>query len=257
MKKLLPLLMLLLPALALAQSRVDAKEIVDKINRCQAVSYQHATIDGKLDFTRLNNRKLQDESGSWTGEASKTYISTVNVPVRFTNCTFAGDVLAYEHLEDSRETNNANFGDNVVFENCTFKGESAFKYTRFAKGASFAGSRFHGEALFKYSHFRESPGFSRAKFEEEANFKYASFSGPVHFDEATFRGEADFKYTRFPARSSLRSAVFAGHANFKYAKFSEPVDLSGVDFRGGEDFKYTSVGGKSMSAYLYTHEKRK
>ncbi len=253
MKKVLFLCMLLLPALARAQATADAKEIVGKISRGEAVSYRNATITGTLDLTQLDNRKLREEPGKW--EDSKTYVSTVKAPVSFTNCTFAGDVLAYYHLEDKQETHTADFDEGVVFENCTFKGKSAFKYSRFARGASFAGSRFGGEVSFKYSHFANGPDFSKTRFDDVADFKYTHFGEEANFSDAGFGGEAVFKYTAFPARSSFRNVVFSRHADFKYAKFSEPVDLSGVDFRGGEDFKYTRVGGKSMSAYLLTNKK--
>ncbi|MBD0254409.1 MAG: pentapeptide repeat-containing protein, partial [Cytophagales bacterium] len=173
MKKTFFLFLLLLPALTRAQAPVDAKEILGKINRGEAVSYRNATINGTLDLTQLDNRKLRKEPGKW--EDSKTYVSTVKAPVSFTNCTFAGDVLAYYHLEDEAETHTADFDEGVVFENCTFKGKSAFKYSRFARGASFAGSRFAREALFKYSHFAGGPNFGKARFEETADFKYARF----------------------------------------------------------------------------------
>ncbi len=252
-KKTLSLFMLLLPALAWAQATVDAKEIVGKINRGEAVSYRDATINGTLDLTQLDNRKRREESGKW--DDSKTYVSTVKAPVSFTNCTFAGDVLAYYHLEDEEETHTADFDEAVVFENCTFKGKTAFKYSRFARGASFAGSRFGGEALFKYSHFAGGPNFSKTRFDDAADFKYTHFREEANFSDAGFGGDAVFKYTQFPARSSFRNAVFSRHADFKYAKFSEPVDLSGVDFRSSEDFKYTRGGGKSMSAYLLANKK--
>ncbi len=253
MKKAFSLLLFLLPALAWAQAALDAKEIVARINRGEAVSYRDATINGTLDLTQLDNRKRREEPG--TGEDSKTYVSTVKAPVSFTNCTFAGDVLAYYHLEDEQETHTADFDEAVVFENCTFRGKTAFKYSRFARGASFAGSRFGQEALFKYSQFAKAPNFSKARFDDAADFKYTHFREEANFSDAGFEGEAVFKYTQFPGRSSFRNAVFSRHADFKYAKFSEPVDLSGVDFQGGEDFKYTRVGGKSMSAYLLANKK--
>jgi len=253
MRKALSLLVLLLPALAWAQAAVDAKEIIAKINRGEAVSYRDATINGTLDLTQLDNRKLRKEPGKW--EDSKTFVSTVKASVSFTHCTFAGDVLAYYHLEDAEETHTADFDENVTFENCTFKGKSAFKYSRFAGSASFAGSRFNEGALFKYSQFAKGPDFSKAQFEAPADFKYAHFREAATFSEAGFKGEAVFKYARFPAGSSFRNVVFSRHADFKYAKFSEPIDLSGVDFRGGEDFKYTTVGGKPMSGYLLTNKK--
>ncbi len=122
MKKLFYLLLLLLPALAVAQNNVDAREIIDKINRGETVTYRNATITGKLDFTGLSNRTLKPEKtyASWTGR-TKTFISTVNVPLQFTNCTFTDEVLAYysvekENDEGGSEIYKADFNQDVLFE---------------------------------------------------------------------------------------------------------------------------------------------
>ncbi len=169
MKKLFYLLLLLLPALAVAQNNVDAREIIDKINRGETVTYRNATITGKLDFTGLSNRTLKPEKtyANWTGRA-KTFISTVNVPLQFTNCTFTDEVLAYysvekENDEGGSEIYKADFNQDVLFEGCTFKGQSAFKYSIFTEKAFFAGSRFNNEALW----------LSRGDFRNHGNFRNA------------------------------------------------------------------------------------
>ncbi len=245
------LLLGLLPLLSFAHSSVDAKEIIDRINGNESVSYQNATISGDVDFTRLKNRKLRRDWGQHGSDGeNKNYISTVEVPIRFVNCTFTDDVLAYYHLENKEETYNADFTEDVVFESCTFRGKSAFKYSKFDRKASFKDSRFREEALFKYSQFITQPNFEGTTFEEEANFKYAHFNDGVNFSDASFAKRADFKYTQFPSGTNFRNAAFSGFADFKYAQFSGEVELDGIAFNGSEDFKYTKVNGKSFSTYL-------
>ncbi|RDV11049.1 hypothetical protein DXT99_25610 [Pontibacter diazotrophicus] len=244
--------LLLLPLLSFGQIRVDASEILQKINRGEAVSYQNAEITGDLDMTRLQNMKLKDgESGD-----SKEYISTVTSPLTFINCTFKGDVRAYYNPDNgtsgffnnsSNEVYNTNFERDVLFENCKFEQESAFKYSAFNGSASFVSSRFSEDALFKYTKFAENVNFSNVRFQDEANFKYVKFPKGISFAGATFEEEANFKYAKFQEGVNFQKAFFDGTANFKYAKISDSFNIKGANFRGGDDFKYTKLNDRSVS----------
>ncbi|QCR23832.1 pentapeptide repeat-containing protein [Pontibacter sp. SGAir0037] len=255
MKKSLYLLLAfaLLPLLSMAQTKVNASEVLDKINRGEAVSYRDAEIIGDLNMTRLENMKLKKKG-------SNEYISTVVAPVSFVNCTFRGDVLAYENSgsgsfnllgNSSDEVYNTDFEKEVRFENCEFKKKSALKYSHFNGTASFAGSRFAEEALFKYSKFSGSINFSKVRFNNYANFKYVTFPVAVNFNQATFGSEADFKYAKFPEGVDFGNAAFNGMANFKYAEIADPINLKGASFKGGDDFKYTKINNRSVTlSYL-------
>ena len=48
----------------LAQTTISASDIIAKINRKEAISYQNATITGDLDLTSLANRK-EVRDGDW------------------------------------------------------------------------------------------------------------------------------------------------------------------------------------------------
>lgn len=254
MKKLQVLVVLMmLPLFTWAQSRVNASDIIAKINRGEAVAYKNADIVGNLDLTKLQNMKLKDRKGN-DKYSTKEYISTVTAPISFVNCTFKGDVLAYFNpdngvniVNSSNEVYNTNFEKDVRFENCTFEEKSAFKYSEFDGNVSFAGSRFSEEALFKYSKFRGATDFSEARFKEDANFKYVTFPGKVTFAAATFGGEANFKYAKFEEGVNFQKANFDGTANFKYAKISDSFNIRGANFRGGDDFKYTKLNNRQVS----------
>lgn len=227
MKSLLAIALFLTTAAAFAQTKIKASDIIRQINEGKPVEYRNAEIEGDLDLTALENRRVERTSGSMWDE-NETYESTVEVPLTFTNCTFLGDVLAYYHLDRKDETNIAHFEKNVAFTNCTFRRLSEFKYSEFNGSATFAGST----------------------FDEEANFKYAEFSaGPV-FSNVKFDSGADFKYTEFPRETSFEKAAFRGLANFKYSKFRSPVNMDGVAFNGSEDFKYTEIDGRNFTSYL-------
>ncbi|AKD03013.1 Pentapeptide repeat-containing protein [Pontibacter korlensis] len=243
------LALLMLPLMTWAQTKVNASEIVAKINRGEAVSYRNARIVGDLDMTKLQNMKVKQD-----GKNSREYTSTVTAPLSFVNCTFTGDVLAYltpsnevKASKPSNEVYNTNFEKDVLFENCNFEQKAAFKYSEFDGKASFMSSRFAEEALFKYAEFDKSVNFSNVRFGGEANFKYAEFPERASFAGANFRGEANFKYSKFDRGVNFENAMFDGTANFKYAKVTDSFNIKGANFRGGDDFKYTELNNKKVT----------
>jgi hypothetical protein len=120
------------------------------------VAITDATITGDLDLTNLDNKKLESQNSN-----DKTYISTIQVPVSFTNCTFTGKVLGYYNPAIDKPSlkqgpvYNANFMEDVKFENCSFQKDVSFKYSHFDKTISFERSRFKEEAEFKYTNFKQ------------------------------------------------------------------------------------------------------
>lgn len=245
-------MLLAVPFLTWAQTRVNASEIIAKINRGEAVTYKNAEIVGVLDLTRLDNMQLEKKADN--KNSTNEYISTVKAPLTFVNCTFKDDVLAYFNPDNQdvklfnrkNEVYNTNFDKAVRFENCVFEGYSAFKYSKFRDEVSFAGSSFQHEALFKYSKFSKSANFTNARFTEEANFKYVTFPAEANFENATFRREANFKYAKFSRDADFRAANFNGLANFKYTKVANNMHLQKAMFRGDEDFKYTQVSNRMI-----------
>lgn len=215
-----------------AQSQIKASDIIRQINEGREVKYSNVEIVGDLDLTDLRNRHEQHDD-SWFGRFSDwggndTFISTVEVPLIFSNCTFTGDVLAYYHIDRKDATYLAHFERDVIFKNCVFKRGSEFKYSEFEGSADFTGATFNETANFKYSEFSEGPKFAQVKFEDGA----------------------DFKYTEFPRNTSFERATFYGLANFKYSKFKSPLNIEKVAFKGSEDFKYTRIDGESFTGYL-------
>ena len=249
------IILMLIPALTTAQSRVRAEDILQQINDEKAVHYTNAVIEGDLDLTSLkdwtpdkNNRK----NSRWN---TQTFWHHVRSSMIFIDCTFNGDVTAYHHDEWKNETRNVIFHEDTSFSGCRFREDSAFKYVRFEKGADFKGTSFSREALFKYTGFSGDVSFAGASFGRDANFKYTRFPDFVSFNEAEFRREANFKYTKFPRGVSFKNAAFKSFANFKYSKFSDPFDFDGTEFDGDIDLKYTKLNGRSFNRYLLQNRK--
>ena len=244
------LLILVAVVPALAQKTVDAKEIIERINRKQTVSYQNATITGDLDLTNLANRREVRE-GNWRGEAQE-YRSTVDVPLTFRNCTFQGKVLAYQ-TDESRLTKttsriyNADFTEAITIEGCTFEDDAAFKYSTFEQRTLFTDNTFREGALFKYAKFQNAADFGGSTFRDYADFKYTKFDESSAFRGVTFERYADFKYTKFNEGVDFRQARFTETADFKYTKLPRGTTFADARFDGSTDFKYTTLDGRKFA----------
>lgn len=255
MKTLLASLLLTCIALSpsLAQNTVDAKDILAKINRKESVTYQNATITGDLDLTNLANRREVKE-GSWRGE-SREYLSTVEAPVSFKNCTFKGKFLAYRTdasddgklLSRSNTVYNADFNEAVTIENCTFDDDATFKYSHFRQRAIFTGNTFRETGLFKYAQFANAADFSGSTFKGYADFKYTKFNESSAFQKAEFGRYADFKYTKFDESVDFSQARFNGPADFKYTHLPRGTRFDDARFSGLADFKYTTLDGRKFA----------
>lgn len=238
---------------ALAQKTVDAREIIEKINRKEAVSYQNVTVTGDLDLTNLANRREVRE-GNRLGE-TKDFLSVVNVPLSFKNCTFTGNVLAYrtEEPEKGRLLNritvvyNADFAEAVTLEDCQFTNDAAFKYSTFRQRALLIGNTFRKIALFKYAKFQNAADFSGSTFRDYADFKYAKFDESSAFQKVAFERYADFKYTKFDEGVDFRQARFVSTADFKYTHFPRGTTFDEARFTGSTDFKYTTLDGRKFA----------
>ncbi len=249
MKTILTALLLSFMALvpALAQKTVDARDILAKINRKEAISYQNVTITGDLDLTSLANRK--EMRGDQDG-----YLSTVEVPLTFKNCTFRGKFLAYRSEDNDRKlmnwnntVYNTNFTEAVTIEDCQFEDDAAFKYSAFRQRAIFSGNTFRDGALFKYARFDEPADFSGSTFRGYADFKYTKFNESSFFRNVAFEQPADFKYTKFDERVDFSQARFTSNADFKYTHLPRGTNFSNTRFEGSTDFKYTTLDGRKFS----------
>ncbi len=254
MKTILTSLLLAFVALApaLAQTTIDAKDILAKINRKETISYQNATITGDLDLTSLANRHEVRE-GSWKGD-SPQFLSVVEVPLSFKNCIFKGKFLAYRTedrdgklLKVNNTVYNTDFTEAVTIEGCQFDDDAAFKYSTFNQRAIFTNNTFHDNALFKYAKFRNEADFSNSTFSDYADFKYAKFDESSSFQKAAFEQYADFKYTKFDERVDFSQARFTRIADFKYTKLPRGTNFDDTRFSGSADFKYTTLDGRKFS----------
>ncbi len=121
---------LLLPLFAFLQVNVDANEIIDKLNKGEAVHYENVTVSGDIDF-RLIEDKEKERDIETVFNDHETYKYHVNAPIKFTNCTFTGSFIAYYSDDVKDELHIALFHENVLIDKCTFKKDFLVKIFRF------------------------------------------------------------------------------------------------------------------------------
>jgi len=244
----------LLATCIMAQEKISAKSIIEKINKGEDISIKNKIIEGDLMFIYIDNKEVKENDSN----TSIYYIVDENI--EFRNCTFKGKIIAFEHENMNRTSHIANFHGAVNFIDCKIN-PAIFKHSEFKKGVNFAGTHFKQEANFKHAEFEGNSNFEKSVFEEEANFKHSEFDmdanfsnctfvrnanfkhtdfdGQTLFDNSDFKSSADFKHVGFPA-CSFTKCVFERVANFKHANFKKGVNFSETIFKGDIDFKHTN-----------------
>lgn len=213
-----------------AQQTVQASDIMNDIKMGKTVSYNNVTIKGTLDMTFMNEKlpDLPKKRKWWQNGGSNSVKKQIESSISFINCTFEDNVYAYYHDEDSEYTFVANFENDVIFSNCTFKGEALFKYSDFERDANFKDSKFTSRTTFKYAKFYNNVSFANSIFDEDAIFKYTQFRDGVSFNNVKFRDNLDIKYT----------------------KVSGEFDITNMSVTDNIDSKYTKINGKGFNKYL-------
>lgn len=252
MKNITTLLLVILCTTAFAQKTVYASDIINDVKAGKSIKIQNATVEGVLDFTFMDEAlpKLPKRRKWWNNGGSNTVEKQIKNSISFINCTFKDNVLAYIPDENSGYTFVANFEDQVIFKDCTFKRKSMFKYSDFKDSADFSGTKFMDDSTFKYAEFNKDISFENTFFDEPATFKYAEFNRFVSFANATFKETAVFKYTDFGDGVSFNNVQFEEDLDIKYVKVSGKFDITNMDVGYTIDSKYASINGKSFNKYL-------
>ena len=240
----------LLTTSIVAQTKINASDIMKDIKSGKDITYKNATIVGELDFTFMDEqlKKLpkRKKSSWWNKNSDNKVKKQISTKISFENCTFEDNVFAYIHDEDTGYTFVANFEDVAIFNKCVFKEMAMFKYSHFSNQADFTDSKFNGDTTFKYADFKKDISFSNAVFREGSTFKYTIFNRKVNFSNAVFKESATFKYAKFKDGVSLNKTRFEEDLDFKYTKVNGDFDIAGMHVEYDIDSKYTNINGKKF-----------
>lgn len=230
-----------------AQTTISATTILSDLKNNKDIIYKNAVITGVLDFTfmeeQLKSKAIKTKRW-WNTDKKKPIENQIKSRISFENCTFESPVYAYINEENSQNTFVANFEEDVLFKNCTFKEEALFKYSNFEQSANFSGSNFKDASTFKYAKFHAESSFFNTIFAASSSFKYASFRKNVSFAKSTFWESATFKYSKFGNGVSFNQTQFKEDLNIKYTKVTGEFNITGMSVTYDIDAKYTKINGQ-------------
>ena len=205
-----------------AQKTIEASDLMKDLKKGKTISINNTTVVGTLDFTFMAEASidLPEKRKWWNNGGGNTIKKRIKNKISFTNVIFEDDVLAYIPTQDGGYTFIANFEDDVIFKNCTFKRKALFKYSKFNENTSFEGTNFDDENTFKYAKFHNFVSFAETSFSETATFKYAKFLNGVSFKDANFREDLNIKYTKVSGKFDITNMKVAYDINAKYTKIN-------------------------------------
>jgi len=278
------LILTILPQNVLAEEtrRVNASDILEKIEKGVLVAEEDCIIMGDLDLGKIranlssitvNRRKL-----SKVDKPVSIKNSIIKGNVNFNDCYFSNSI----GFDGTTFTGTANFEKTVFnrsadFEKANFSFDANFMITTFNKLADFRNVNFTGRAQFDYATFNWLAWFSKAHFYDEANlddvkfydevefnnvffksvaafrwsefydklqFNNATFNEDAQFDKAKFNDKVEFRdHTKFNETASFRDATFTMLADFEDAQFSKKADFTDTEFNGDAKFKSATFNG--------------
>ncbi|MBL0310481.1 MAG: pentapeptide repeat-containing protein [Bacteroidetes bacterium] len=204
---------------------IQAGEIIQAIQNGKPVFIENKTVEGDLDFSKLDGYT----------ESSSMVRSYVAVSVTFISCHFKGKINAYQ--SNDQETKVCSFEKNLAFSNCemdkevsfqesVISGKANFSSSVFKGKTSFEGTRFLGEAYFTKSKFEEEARFQNGFYSYKANWMEAVFSKVVSFQNSIFNYDAQWSVAKFLGYADFSVCTFRGHVFFNYAKFKAQAVLN-------------------------------
>ena len=211
------------------QLKIDARDILAKIEKGEGIDYSNVMIEGGLDLSGLDLKK--DEEG-------KLLVAS---QIRIRNSIIQGIV----------KFDNAIFERLVDFEGTTFM-LAGFRYAKFCKYAGFEDTTFSGYAAFEHVEFMGEANFSNAQFSDgadayfcEAKFRDNAFFWSIRGKKITFSGDADFQHVLFYKLATFHRSKFLKKANFAFSRFNgEDAIFMNAQFEGVADFKGARIKGE-------------
>lgn len=251
--------------------KVNASEIMAKIENGSDINYHNVVIEGDLNLNDLCLNKVKlDRSNPPTGKESKigNWLETKDLPQYTTDVKIVSSNINIENAEIRGNINmeNAFFNNSLNFNNVLFKGYVSFPYSIYEKNVNFEDcifnenadfwlSHFNGDASFDGSAFNQTSYFAESEFNKSVNFANCNFSGIARFEESLFYGNANFLKSIFNQKSffigsrfnnnlnfGLWSSFFDDNANKGHSIFHGDADFSGSMFNGYADFAGSFFG---------------
>jgi hypothetical protein len=244
---------------------MEAKEVINMINKGQPVQISDKIITGDLDFTQIKDKSVGTDI---------SLVHNISQNVIFVKCVFMGKVIA--NREEGMVNDYVNFDHNISFVNCDFRNDFCMDDIEVNGNISFAKSVFRGnntslnnikvkgkaqfwevvsEKNFTMvsAHIWDNANFMDAQFQSECSlqnlicndlqFSNVKCGGPFDFSLSTINGNLTMNYceydgdvqlsnSRFSGTSDILDSKFMKQTNFEKSLFLGKTRLSGSEFKG-------------------------
>lgn len=260
--------------------RVNASEIVNKIESGQPVKYNHTFIDGDISpdnpkipvYIIITDSIINGSVNLNLLKFSQLSFSRTKFlrDAEFSGCQFEGDISfsGAQFYRDAQFTwatffgyanfDFAQFNGTAYFDMSDFEYVANFNNVGFGHCAQFSNSHFHNDANFRYSQLKGAR-FEYAQFDGYADLRHSNFYQNAHFDDVKFSNNAYFESSKFHDDASFyRSnfnksgyfyySEFFGNTNFKASKFNNEMNMLSCIFNNNADFEHVSFNGTSFFA---------
>ncbi len=238
---------------------IHASSFMKDLKKGKNVEIANKIILDDVDFTSIE--KLQMLSANQIQ-------NVVEGNVCFINCIFMGKVTAtgkYKSVDVQTKFNN-----NVIFENCDFRGDVSFDNAVVTGSVNFQQAKFRKAASFiNLMAWTKEAYFSEIEAEEDINFIYATFNGSVYMRNAIFQKSvsfqgmtvqgqfaasgmkcaqsAEFDMLTVGQRAIFNYSTFEKQPTFIQARFHDDAEFVGITLQNlNEVFENTYVGGKLL-----------
>ncbi len=204
-----------------AGSTLTAKQLLSAIAQGKPLAYKDLTIEGDVDFTRLEAAQLTPNNS----------VVSIAAPLYFERCQFKGKVIGFAHRGDTAHT--VRFGSAVAFQNCRFEGELDLR-----------GGTFDHHLYLNASLFDRQANLQALRVGGDLRMENAQFSGDLLLQEAVVRGSFWAKEASVLGQFSAQQSDFWQHAVFAGFAVRGYADFGIAHFRRSAFFEYGNYGGK-------------
>lgn len=190
---------------------VQANRIIEQLREGKKIVYHDKTIEGKLDFSVINNAP----------EATGLMRAYIDQPVSFIKCTFTDTVTT--ERKNGRVAYNSHFTKSVSFIDCNFN--QAFNF----QNAAVDGNLNFAQSIFYYG----------------ANFNGLDARGKVNYFTSTiFKGDLQLQQVRFLGNLSLFKAEIDGNLVSQNGTFHEGINLGKINLKQTAHFTLCNFNRK-------------
>ena len=238
---------------------ISASKIIKLINKNRDILIIDKTIEGDLDFTKIQNIHARSQ---------QIIVADVEVSITFINCKFEGNIIGFS-VNENKNAIITVFEKNFTFINCEFNGEINLRQNEIKGPVDFSKSIFNKKvSLEGITFWHSNNSFSSTTFNDEVKFSSSVFYGKTTFLESVFKSSASFSKCFFMQKVNFGVCNFYGYTNFyhlhcnaqfaaNYTNFHDEVYFNNANFYSKTDFVeiYSKKSINFTDAVFYSNTK--